>query len=109
MAVVINLSDPGAVPGASTRAQTYASLRCVLGWGGGEIGSTRGVKGVFLLGMVPPLSGHLHSCERQLCSGCSGRVSGLKDRSEALASQQRQAGFGGHLATEAPHSIRGSP
>ena len=43
-----------------------------------------GVKGVLLLGMVPPLSGHCNSCQRQLCSGCSGRVSGLKDRSKAL-------------------------
>jgi len=29
---------------------------------------------VLLLGMVPPISGHIHSCQRQLCSGCSGRV-----------------------------------
>jgi hypothetical protein len=33
-----------------------------------------GVKGVLLLGMVPPLSGRIHSCQRQLCSGCPGRV-----------------------------------
>jgi hypothetical protein len=45
-----------------------------------------GVKGGLLLGMVPPLSGHCNSCQRQLCSGCSGCVSGLKDRSKALAS-----------------------
>ena len=44
-----------------------------------------GVKGVLLLGMVPPLSGQYHSCQRQLCSGCSGRVSGLKCRTKALA------------------------
>src|SRR3981081_3814063 len=77
-------------PGGSTRrlhpSPDISNSGRALGWGGGEIGSTRVVKGVFLLGMVPPLSGHLHSCERQLCSGCSGRVSGLKDRSEALAS-----------------------
>ena len=33
-----------------------------------------GVKGVLLPGMVPPLSGRIHSCQRQLCSGCPGRV-----------------------------------
>jgi len=38
MAVVINLSDPGAVPGASTQAQFMIEG---LGFGGGEIGSTR--------------------------------------------------------------------
>jgi len=27
-----------------------------------------------LLGMVPPLSGRTHSCQRQLCSGGPGRV-----------------------------------
>jgi hypothetical protein len=41
MAVVINLSDPGAVPGASTKAQPSGNLRGFLGFGGGEIGSTR--------------------------------------------------------------------
>jgi len=60
MAVGINLSDPGAVPGDSTI------------WGRNRI--DEGVKGVLLLGMVPPLSGQIHSCERQLCSGCSGCV-----------------------------------
>jgi hypothetical protein len=43
MGVVINLSDPGAVPGAST-------IR-------GRNRIDEGVKGVLLLGMVPPLSG----------------------------------------------------
>jgi hypothetical protein len=43
-----------------------------------------GVKGVLLLGMVPPLSGRIHSCQRQLCSGCSGCVSSSKDRPKAL-------------------------
>ena len=45
-----------------------------------------GVKGVLLLGMVPPLSGHCNSCQRQLCSGCAGRLSGLQCRSKALMS-----------------------
>jgi len=52
MAVVINLSDPGAVPGASTRAQLRTGLRR------GRNRIDEGVKGVLLLGMVPPLSGH---------------------------------------------------
>jgi hypothetical protein len=39
-----------------------------------------GVKGGLLLGMVPPLSGQFHSCQRQLCSGCSGCVSGLTNQ-----------------------------
>ena len=39
-----------------------------------------GVKVVLSLGMVPPLSGQTYSCQRQLCSGCSGRVSGLKNQ-----------------------------
>ena len=43
-----------------------------------------GVKGSLFLGMVPPSSGHSTSCKRQLCSGCSGRVSGLKNHSKVL-------------------------
>ena len=54
MAVVINLSDPGAVPGASTQTQAPVAQRG-LGWGRNRI--DEGVKGVLLLGMVPPLSG----------------------------------------------------
>ena len=57
MVIGISLSDPGAVPGASTK---------VLGkhedFGGGEIGSTGDVKGVLLPGMIPPLSGQTYSC-----------------------------------------------
>ena len=49
--IAISSSDPGAVPGASTQARRQA------GFGGGEIGSTGSVKGVLLLGMVPPSSG----------------------------------------------------
>src|ERR1700722_625086 len=33
-----------------------------------------GVKDALLPGMVPALSGQIHSCKRQLCSGCSGCV-----------------------------------
>jgi len=61
MAVAINHSDPGAVPGASTITR-------------GRNRIDEGVKGELLLGMVPPLSGHCNSCQRQLCSGCSGCV-----------------------------------
>jgi len=39
MAVVINLSDPGAVPGASTCAASAGFVRSRIG--GGELGSTR--------------------------------------------------------------------
>ena len=55
MAVVINLSDPGAVPGASTQTQAEPVAQRGLGWGRNRI--DEGVKGVLLLGMVPPLSG----------------------------------------------------
>ncbi len=48
----ISFSDPGAVPGASTKAHLFA-----LGFGGGEIGSTGSVKDALSLGMVPPSSG----------------------------------------------------
>jgi len=86
MAVVINLSDPGAVPGASTgaaRLMSYPSLRVGVVRAKARTGELHrrgrnrideGVKGALLLGMVPPLSGQLCSCEWQLCSGCSGRV-----------------------------------
>src|ERR1700722_11004964 len=55
--IEISLSDPGAVPGASTQARSRA------GFGGGEIGSTGDPKGDLLLGMIPPLSGQTYSCE----------------------------------------------
>ena len=70
MAVAINHSDPGAVPGASTQAQTPATVsaaglgswswKLVLaaGLGRGRNRIDEGVKGVFFLGMVPPLSGY---------------------------------------------------
>jgi len=69
MAVVINLSDPGAVPGDSTnlpgdrRRTTEAVNRSVVHavrpplWGRNRI--DEGVKGALLLGMVPPLSGQI--------------------------------------------------
>src|SRR5262245_34906493 len=85
MAVAINLSDPGAVPGASTGAALLARFPAAAGsvyskertgephrWGRNRI--DEGVKGALLLGMVPPLSGQTHSCQRQLCSGCPGCV-----------------------------------
>jgi len=85
MAVVINLSDPGAVPGDSTSSEGrrptpedgFAAAACHLSFVLRLRGRNRideGVKGVLLPGMVPPLSGQIHSCQRQLCSGCSGRV-----------------------------------
>jgi len=52
MAVAINHSDPGAVPGASTQAHLPGGLRR------GRNRIDEGVKGVFFLGMVPPLSGY---------------------------------------------------
>ncbi len=45
--------DPGAVPGAST-------IPSGMGYGG-DTGSTRVVKTCLLLGMIPPLSGHITS------------------------------------------------
>ena len=36
---------------------------------GGRNRIDKGVKGRLLLGMVPPISGHPNSCQRQLCSG----------------------------------------
>ena len=63
MDIGISLSDPGAVPGASTKGR-YANRDFVrdAGFGGGEIGSTRDVKGALLPGMIPPLSGQTYSC-----------------------------------------------
>ena len=54
MAVVINHSDPGAVPGASTQARcpSLGGLRR------GRNSIDEGVKGSLFLGMVPPLSGY---------------------------------------------------
>jgi len=52
MAVVINLSDPGAVPGASTKTRAYGLRR-------GRNRIDEGVKDELLLGMVPPLSGQI--------------------------------------------------
>ena len=56
MAVAINHSDPGAVPGAST--QGLASHLDGQGLRRGRNRIDEGVKGVFFLGMVPPLSGY---------------------------------------------------
>ena len=53
MAVAINHSDPGAVPGASTQAR-----RVKRGFRRGRNRIDEGVKGVFFPGMVPPLSGY---------------------------------------------------
>jgi hypothetical protein len=53
MVIVISLSDPGAVPGASTQAdQTLVLFRR------GRTRIDEGVKNVLLPGMIPPLSGH---------------------------------------------------
>ena len=56
MVIVINLSDPGAVPGASTIICCNANALGQLLWGRNRI--DEGVKGVLSLGMVPPLSDH---------------------------------------------------
>ena len=52
MAVAINHSDPGAVPGASTKARPVSGFRR------GRNRIDEGVKGEFFPGMVPPLSGY---------------------------------------------------
>jgi hypothetical protein len=62
MAVVINHSDPGAVPGASTQARRGMIAKIMPGDKSGlRRGRNRideGVKGSLFLGMVPPLSGY---------------------------------------------------
>jgi len=59
MAVVINHSDPGAVPGASTicRSKFGRFFSGGIWWGRNRI--DEGVKSEFLPGMVPPLSDHI--------------------------------------------------
>jgi len=54
MAVVINHSDPGAAPGASTKARPASDS----GLRRGRNRIDEGVKGSLFLGMVPPLSGY---------------------------------------------------
>ncbi len=51
----ISFSDPGAVPGASTKISLCQNAHT--DFDGGEIGSTGSLKDVLSLGMVPPLSG----------------------------------------------------
>ncbi len=51
----ISSSDPGAVPGASTKFSLCENAHTESA--GGEIGSTGSVKDVLSLGMAPPLSG----------------------------------------------------
>ena len=70
-------------PGGSTR-RLHQSPPSSGGFRRGRNRIDEGVKVVLLPGMVPPLSGQCNSCQRQLCSGCSGCVSGLKNQSEAL-------------------------
>jgi hypothetical protein len=53
MTVAINHSDPGAVPGASTKIRLDTS-----GLRRGRNRIDEGVKDAFFLGMVPPISGH---------------------------------------------------
>jgi hypothetical protein len=65
-------------PGGSTRRLHPSPVQA--GFRRGRTRIDEGVKGALLLGMVPPLSGQSTSCKRQLCSGCSGRVSGLKNQ-----------------------------
>jgi len=64
-------------PGGSTR-RLHPSPPEPSSWAGGfRRGRNRideGVKGVLFPGIVPPLSGYCNSCQRQLCSGCSGCV-----------------------------------
>ena len=62
MAVVINHSDPGAAPGASTKVhKAHDPARIMPIESGLRRGRNRideGVKGSLFLGMVPPLSGY---------------------------------------------------
>jgi|GEM_PF-4385793 len=58
MAVVINHSDPGAVPGASTQARWGTNPTDEGGLRRGRNSIDEGVKGSLFLGMVPPLSGY---------------------------------------------------
>jgi hypothetical protein len=58
MAVVINHSDPGAVPGASTKARQGTIAPDTGGLRRGRNSIDEGVKGSLFLGMVPPLSGY---------------------------------------------------
>ena len=62
-------------PGGGTR-RLHQSPSSSLGFRRGRNRIDEGVKGGLLLGMVPPLSGQFNSCQRQLCSGCGGCVSG---------------------------------
>ena len=55
MAVAINHSDPGAVPGASTKTR---GKKRFFGFRRGRNRIDDGVKGAFFLGMGPPISGH---------------------------------------------------
>jgi len=55
MAAVINHSDPGAVPGASTRARDHHRIN---GLRRGRNRIDEGVKGSLFPGIVPPLSGY---------------------------------------------------
>ena len=58
MVVRISHSDPGAVPGASTKARCSAFFAPFGGFWRGRNRIDEGVKGVLLPGMIPPLSGH---------------------------------------------------
>jgi hypothetical protein len=58
MAVVINHSDPGAAPGASTKARSDFKAFRAFGFWRGRNRIDEGVKGVFFPGIVPPLSGY---------------------------------------------------
>ena len=55
-APIIDGSDPGAVPGGSTKTLFISGS-------GAEIGSTDVQRGQLLLGEVPPLSVQDHSCQ----------------------------------------------
>ncbi|MGX1165855.1 hypothetical protein AB7M16_002121 [Bradyrhizobium sp. USDA 372] len=63
-------------PGGGTRRlhQSPPSGELEAGLWRGRNRIDEGVKGVLFPGIVPPLSGYCNSCQRQLCSGCSGCV-----------------------------------
>ena len=72
-------------PGGGTRRLHQSPVLMRAGFRRGRNRIDEGVKDGLLPGMVPPLSGQFNSCQRQLCSGCAGRVSGLKTESKVLA------------------------
>ncbi len=93
-ALAISGSDPGAVPGGSTKYLRWGIL--------GPKQDRRTSKGVSFV----PVRYHRyrftkHNCQRQSCSGCSRCVSSAKHRKLKPSPLARAGGVRRHLATEA--------